>query len=148
MPPEQGRDNAAVNHGADSHENRERDLVTEGRAGGDEAQHRPFGAPYRYGQRGSRADELHRGLPQPRVDRDQVLPRSEPDQQQEIDPGADRRGEREPDLRIAIPSTAIFSATLTATATNSALTGVMVSPRARNVVEALRISTKGRRPIA
>ena len=41
-----------------------------------------------------------------------------------------------------------FSATLTATAKNNAMTGVMVSPRDRNVTVALRISTNGNRPSA
>jgi hypothetical protein len=41
-----------------------------------------------------------------------------------------------------------LSATLTATAKNSAFTGVKVSPRARNVTAALRIRTNGSSPIA
>ncbi len=44
------------------------------------------------------------------------------------------------------PISAILSATLTATDTASAFTGVTVSPRARKVMDTLRMSTNGRQP--
>ena len=59
-----------------------------------------------------------------------------------------------PDVANARPTCAkrsisrTFSATLTITATNSAFTGVEVSPRAWNVTVALRINTNGSRPMA
>jgi hypothetical protein len=59
----------------------------------------------------------------------------------------DRGGERQPDLRMAVHQQDL-EPTLTRTATNSALTGVSVSPRERNVTVALRISTNGSSPIA
>src|SRR5262249_62208679 len=46
------------------------------------------------------------------------------------------------------PIRATLQATLTATAISDALTGVAVSPRARNVAVTLRISTNGSRPMA
>src|SRR5262249_61141187 len=46
------------------------------------------------------------------------------------------------------PISAILKAILMAAPTTSAFTGVTVSPRARNVTVALRISTNGRSPAA